>query len=117
MLSLNAQADDNLARQTLASQSEALQSRYPAGSIVADPQAEQALQEAQKIQQSLQVWAQQAETECYERFFVYACLQDVRQTRRLHADKIQAIILEAKSTQRRIRLQERDQELLQRNTK
>ncbi len=117
VLSLSAAADTNQQLQSLAQESNALQARYPVGSIVSEEQADQALQTAQQIQQALQLWAQQAEAECYERFFAYACLQELRQTRRQHADKVQAIILEAKSTQRRLRLQERDEELQQRNNK
>ena len=103
--------------QALSQQSSQLQALYPAGSIANEAQAEQAISQTQQVRQALQAWAQQAETECYERFFVYACLQEVRQTRRLHSDKLQAILLDAKATQRRLQLQQRDQELQEKNQK
>ncbi len=112
-----ANAENPVDLQKLSQDSLHLQAKYPVGSLTTEEQAESALTQARQVQLSLQTWAEQAETSCYERFFVYACLQEVRETRRMHSDKLQAIILDANSTQRRLRLQQRDQELLEKNVK
>lgn len=113
----SASEQNRLTLEALSQQSSQLQTLYPAGSILNEAQAEQAISQTQQVRLALQAWAQQAEAECYERFFVYACLQDVRQMRRLHSDKLQAILLDAKATQRRLQLQQRDQELQEKNLK
>ena len=94
-----------------------LDQKYAAGSITTSEQAEIALKESNVAQLRLQSWFEQSERACHQTFFVNDCLSDVKQQRRLHIVSLQRIALEAKALQRKLRIDQLDQELAQKQIK
>ncbi len=94
-----------------------LDQRYVAGSITNAEQAEAALKESSAAQLRLQSWYEQSERACHQTFFVNDCLNDVKQHRRQYIVSLQRIALEAKALQRKLRIEQLDKELEQRQAK
>ena len=94
-----------------------LDQRYVAGSITNAEQAEAALKESSAAQLRLQSWYEQSERACHQTFFVNDCLNDVKQHRRQYIVSLQRIALEAKALQRKLRIDQLDKELEQRQAK
>jgi len=94
-----------------------LDQKYVAGSINSAEQAETALKESNAAQLRLQSWYEQSERACHQTFFVNDCLNDVKQHRRQYIVSLQRIALEAKALQRKLRIDQLDKELEQRQSK
>ncbi|MBI3727682.1 MAG: hypothetical protein HY254_05030 [Burkholderiales bacterium] len=94
-----------------------LDQKYVAGSINSAEQAEAALKESSAAQLRLQSWYEQSERACHQTFFVNDCLNDVKQHRRQYIVSLQRIALEAKALQRKLRIEQLDKELEQRQAK
>ncbi|MBC3916220.1 hypothetical protein H8L32_01860 [Undibacterium sp. CY18W] len=95
----------------------ALDQKYAPGSITTGTTADVALKEATAAQQRLQSWYEQAEKACHNKFFVNDCLDDTKQQRRQYIVVLQRISLEAKALQRKLHIEQLDQELLQKQAK
>ncbi|MFZ3002246.1 MAG: hypothetical protein WA071_18165 [Undibacterium umbellatum] len=94
-----------------------LDQKYAAGSITTLEQAEIALKESNAAQLRLQSWYEQSERACHQTFFVNDCLSDVKLQRRLYIVSLQRIALEAKALQRKLRIDQLDKELAQKQIK
>ncbi len=101
----------------IANLSASLDQKYAAGTISSAEQAELALQESNAAQLRLQSWYEQSERACHDTFFVNDCLSDVKQKRRQYIVALQRIALEAKALQRKLRIEQLDRELAQRQAK
>ena len=88
---------------------------YFAGAIQSASMAEQAIAEASATKNELQKWYVQAEQTCSEKFFVTSCMNDIKLVRRDKLSVLQRINIEAKAWQRRQRIDELDQKLLEKN--
>lgn len=88
---------------------------YRVGSIQTPEMAELALSETGAAQSDLQTWFIYAEQECYEKFFVTACLNQIKLLRRDNAAILQRIKVEARAFQRLQRINELDERLKEKN--
>jgi hypothetical protein len=96
---------------------ESLNQQFVGGTIVSGDAADLALKESNAAQSRLQNWFEQAEKNCHNNFFVNSCLNDVKHEGRKHIVVLQRIALEAKALQRKLRVEELDRELAQKQTK
>lgn len=92
-----------------------LDANYRAGSIQTLAMADMVLSATSAAQADLQTWFAQAEQDCYEKFFVTACLNHVKLLRRDNATILQRIKVEAKAFQRLQRINELDERLKEKN--
>lgn len=92
-----------------------LDAAYRVGSIQTSEMAESALNATSAAQTDLQAWFVQAEQDCYEKFFVTACLNDIKLLRRDNAAILQRIKVEAKAFQRLQRIDQLDERLKEKN--
>lgn len=76
--------------------------RFPAGSIVDRAQAEAALQAVDAESARLEHEFATREAECYRRFFVNRCREQVRDDREAAERELRRVRLEARDTQRRL---------------
>ncbi|MCH8621733.1 hypothetical protein [Undibacterium sp. TS12] len=94
-----------------------LDQKYPAGSIRTAEQAESALKESTATQVRLQSWYERADKTCQGNFFVNNCLNEIKEQRRLYIVVLQRIALEAKALQRKLRIDQLDRDLAERQAK
>lgn len=92
-----------------------LDASYHVGSIQTSEMAETALSATSAAQADLQSWFIQAEQDCYEKFFVTACLNDIKLLRRNNTTILQRIKVEARAFQRLQRINELDERLKEKN--
>ncbi|MCU6433458.1 hypothetical protein LPB67_06640 [Undibacterium sp. Jales W-56] len=92
-----------------------LDSHYAPGTIQSVLLAESALDEVQPLQKQLQSWFLLAEHACYDRFFVNACLDNAKLTRRKYKLILQRVSLEAKAFLRKDHIEHLDNELKRKN--
>lgn len=91
------------------------QKHFPSHSITTSQEAQAALDQSVQLRTEIESWYQHAQTACYERFFVNMCLNDLKLTRRTYSDALQTVVVEAKQLQRKIRLQELDDQTAAKN--
>ena len=89
---------------------------YAVGKILTSVEAEKAIGEASVAKIDLQNWFVQSEVECYEKFFVTSCLNDIKLIRRTNTEILQRIIVEAKALQRLKHMEQLDQRLMDKNS-
>lgn len=94
-----------------------LDQKYAAGSIRTAEQAESALKESTATQARLQSWYERADKTCHGNFFVNNCLNEIKEQRRLYIVVLQRIALEAKALQRKLRIDQLDRDLAERQAK
>jgi hypothetical protein len=94
----------------------ALDANYASGTILSSAVADQALTEAEIAQDDLQIWFLQEESNCYERFFVTACLNGNKLSKRNYQTILQRITVEAKAFQRKEHIDQIDADLKLKNT-
>ncbi len=96
---VNANAADTIAERstTLEAEVVAYHQSYPVRSINTTSMAETAIAEGDKLQTSIQSLSTDAESACYQRFLVNACIDDVRQLRRKLQDLVRRVTFEAKA--------------------
>jgi hypothetical protein len=94
----------------------ALDANYASGTILSSAVADQALTEAEIAQDDLQIWFLQEESNCYERFFVTACLNRNKLSKRNYQTILQRITVEAKAFQRKEHIDQIDADLKLKNT-
>jgi hypothetical protein len=80
-----------------------LNREFIAGSISASEAAEAALSKVDQVQSVLQNFIHDKELQCQNNFFVTACFDDLRQTRRQVQDVVRRVSSEAKSFLRKAR--------------
>ncbi|MFZ6799993.1 hypothetical protein [Undibacterium sp. Di24W] len=80
-----------------------LNREFIAGSISASEVAETALGKVDQVQSALQNFIHDKELQCQSNFFVTACFDDLRQTRRQVQDVVRRVSSEAKSFLRKAR--------------
>lgn len=94
----------------------ALDANYASGTILSSAVADKALTEAEIAQDDLQIWFLQEESNCYERFFVTACLNKNKLSKRNYQTILQRITVEAKAFQRKEHIEQIDADLKLKNT-
>ena len=90
-----------------------LDNTYSPGGIQSATMAEQAIVEVSTTKNALQKWYIQAEQTCAEKFFVTSCLNGIKLVRRDKLSILQRINIEAKAWQRKQRIEQLDQKLLE----
>ncbi len=76
--------------------------RYPAGSVRDAEAARAALQDADAEMLTIARNAKSRDAECYRRFFVNSCREDVRREKELAEREVQRVRVEARDLQRRL---------------
>jgi hypothetical protein len=96
---VNANAADTIAERSTKLEAEvvAYHQSYPVRSISTNSIAETAIAEGDKLQTSIQSLSADAESACYQRFLVNACIDDVRHLRRKLQDLVRRVTFEAKA--------------------
>jgi hypothetical protein len=92
-----------------------LDASYASGTILSSVAADKALTEAEIAQEELQIWFLQEEANCYERFFVTACLNKNKLKKRNYQSILQRITVEAKAFQRKEHIDQIDADLKLKN--
>jgi hypothetical protein len=92
-----------------------LDANYASGTILSSVVADKALTEAEIAQEELQIWFLQEEANCYERFFVTACLNKNKLRKRNYQSILQRITVEAKAFQRKEHIDQIDADLKLKN--
>ncbi|WP_394780354.1 hypothetical protein [Undibacterium sp.] len=92
----------------------ALDAKYAAGSIQSKEASEAALVQVTSEEASLQTWYAQAQQSCYDVFFVNSCLAEANMHRREYRAVLQRIRIEANKFQRKLHIDELDNNLKQR---
>lgn len=87
---------------------QAIQDRYPSGSIWSEIQAEQALRDARAERTQVDMLYERHARDCRDVFFMTACLNNAKEQRRTALDQIKAIEVEANTYKRQLRVQARD---------
>ncbi|MFZ6644145.1 hypothetical protein ACO0LO_00380 [Undibacterium sp. TJN25] len=103
-------ASDAVGKQ-LGAEIAALDARYAAGSIQSMDTAEAALVQVTADEVSLQSWYAQAQQACYDVFFVNSCLAEANTHRREYRAVLQRIRIEANKYQRKLHIDELDNNL------
>lgn len=70
---------------------------YPMGSIQTIERADMAIAASDRLQSAIQALSAEAESACYDRFLVNACIDDARHQRRKWQDLVRRISFEAKA--------------------
>ncbi len=91
--------------------------RYPANRIDSVVMADRALAEAADARAVLAAKYAAEEGACYSKFFTNACIDSAKERQRLGLAAIRPIELEASAFKRKARVQERDQELAEKQNK
>lgn len=94
-----------------------LDSRYQRDTILSVEQAESASLETNALQVRLQSWYSRSERACRELFFVNDCLADIKRLRRTQTLVLNRVSIEAKALQRKLHIQQLDQDLQQKQMK
>lgn len=101
----------------IAASTRELDTRYQRDTILSIEQADAALTETTALQTRLQTWYSHSEHACRELFFVNDCLADIKRLRRTQTLVLNRISIEAKALQRKLHIQQLDQDLLQKQMK
>jgi hypothetical protein len=88
-----------------------LETSYPKGSIDSMTMVANVIEVVVGIKADVQLWYQQSERDCYDRFFVTACLNKLRVTHVHYNDTVQRVLVEAKAFQRKHHIEELDESL------
>lgn len=89
----------------------ALETSYPKGSIDSMTMVANVIDAADRIKADVQLWYQHSERDCYDHFFVTACLNKLRVTHVHYNDIVQRVLVEAKAFQRKHHIDELDESL------
>jgi hypothetical protein len=89
----------------------ALETSYPKGSIDSMTMVANVIDAAAGIKADVQLWYQQSERDCYDHFFVTACLNKLRVTHVHYNDIVQRVLVEAKAFQRKNHIDQLDESL------
>jgi colicin import membrane protein len=87
--------------------------QFTAATVINDAQASNALQQTQLQTEWISFDARQRDIQCYERFFVNTCLNEVLRDRKAKENRIRQIELLAQSVLRASRANEKSQEIAQ----
>jgi hypothetical protein len=87
--------------------------RYPAGKTTEQEVADLAANEADEVKGEIDRWYSAAQDACYDRFFVNACLYSLKKKQRELTTAVLPISVEAKTLQRKLRVDEMDKNLEQ----
>lgn len=88
----------------------------PVGSIQSINMADQALHEAKQKRLVANQQFMQEEYACYEKFFANSCIQGAKERLRVTLRKIRTVEIDANAFKRRVRIEERDQEVAEKST-
>jgi len=91
--------------------------RFPAGSIKSDEQAQKALDEAAEDRQAMDLRYILDQRACYPKFLVADCLEAARDRKRLAEKRIKQVEYEAKVFQRQATVDDRDRSLADQRAK
>lgn len=88
-----------------------LETSFPHGSIDSMTMVGNVIDAAAKTKAHVQAWYLQSEHDCYDHFFVTACLNQLRVKHVQYNDTVQKILVEAKAFQRKQHIDELDEAL------
>ncbi|GGC92744.1 hypothetical protein [Undibacterium terreum] len=91
-----------------------LDTYYVPGTIQTRDVSQAALKQVSVNEAALQDWYVHSEQACYDKFFVNSCLTDIKLYRREYRMKLQRIEIEAKALQRKLHIDELDEDLKRR---
>jgi transglutaminase-like putative cysteine protease len=91
--------------------------RFPAGTIKSDEQAQKALDEAAEDRQAMELRYILDQRACYPKFLVADCLEAARDRKRLAEKRIKQVEYEAKVFQRQATVDDRDRSLADQRAK
>lgn len=94
-----------------------LAEKYPANSIDSTGRSDQALQEVSNARAMLEMQFAHQERACYAKFFTNACIDEAKEKLRSGRAALRPIELEASAFQRRVRVEQREQALAEKQAK